>query len=101
MNTELHVGDAVKVYAPPPYYEYYIIGRIIYIETNEKEDMYEYGVLYYGRHRGDPQNSLLTLHTPSCNIKKMPVEHPPSCPSHSFTMDYVDELIEKERDESS
>ena len=93
-NLNLNVGDAVKVYAPGYQNEYFIVGRIIHIDY-EKNGI-EYGVIYFARNK-KPCQDLLTVQAPEYRVKKMAVENPPSCPSHSFVMDYVDEIVEKER----
>ncbi|MXV73438.1 hypothetical protein F4Z99_04065 [Candidatus Poribacteria bacterium] len=93
-NSNFNVGDAVKVYGSGHYSEYYIIGRIIHIDY--KKGGNEYGVLYYARNK-TPLQDLLTVQASEHQIRKMPVENPPCCPSHGFVMDYVDEIAENER----
>ena len=92
MNTEFQVTDPVKVYHPDPKSEFFLIGRIVYIDTHQNTDRKEYGVLYYPRH----SNDVDLIHAAESQLRKMPIENPPSCPSNSFTNDYIDEIVRKE-----
>ena len=63
-NTNFQVTDPVKVYTYDPDSEFYIIGRVFYIDT--AEDKNEYGVLYYGRHSKD----LRIIHAAEDRLRK-------------------------------
>ena len=91
-NTDFQVTDPVKVYTYDPDSEFYIIGRVFYIDT--AEDKNEYGVLYYGRHSKD----LRIIHAAEDRLRKMPVENPPGCPSNSLTHAHIEDMAEKEND---
>ena len=91
MNISIfNVGDAVKVFAPTPNSPFYLVGRVIYID--EINSQYEYGVIHYGR-----DSNILVIHVTADRTEASPVPNPPSCPSHGFTMDYVDEIVEREK----
>ena len=92
-NEKFNVGDAIKVFAPTPNSPFYLVGRIIYID--EINDEYEYGIIYYGRN-----SKILVIHVTAHRTKTSPVPNPPSCPSHGFTMDYVNEMVEREKSET-
>ena len=94
MNTEFQITDPVKVYHPDPKSEFFLIGRIVYIDTHQNTDRKEYGVLYYPRHSKD----VAVIHAAESLLKKMPIENPPSCPSNSVTNDYIDQIVRKEYD---
>ena len=91
-NTEFQVTDPVKVYHPDHISQFYMIGRIVYIDTDKKGN--EYGVLYYERHSSD----LLVMHATEDRLRKMPVENPPGCPSNSMAHAYIEDIIQKEND---
>ena len=86
--SNFNVGDAVKVYRNN------IIGRIIHIDITRTGK--EYGVIYFPKNANSYQD-MLTIQAAEHHIRKIPVKNPPSCPSHSFVMDYIDEIAEKER----
>ena len=89
-NTEFQVTDPVKVYHPDPHSQFYIIGRVVYIDTHEGRN--QYGILYYGRHCSD----LLVMHAAEDRLRKMPVENPPGCPSNSAAHANIEDRIQKE-----
>ena len=90
---ERNVGDPVRVYASSYGKEqFYIYGRIVYIDTFSDENKEnEYGILYYNR-----EKQLSGMHVPASRIVTAPVENPPSCPSHSTTMEYNDNIVDNE-----
>ena len=81
------IGDCVRAYGPENNSDYYVYGRIVYIDTYQEKPR-EYGVLHYNR-----KKELIVTCVPENQITRPPVPNPPSCPSHSFTMDYVDEIV--------
>ena len=95
---ELQVTDPVQVYCNYPYDQFYILGRIVYIdtpsETHEKDK--EYGVLFYDRDNDD----FKVIHVNEHKIRKLIAKHPAGCPTHSITIAYIDEIVEKERNGS-
>ena len=93
-GTKWNVGDPVKVHAPDEHKEFYLLGRITYIDT-EINGTKEFGVLYYGRNNKE----LLELHVPEDRVialKTLPYPNPGQLVSHSITMDYVDEAVKNE-----
>ena len=96
IKENFNIGDAVKVYAGGQHSQFYIIGRVIYIDTHHKRPkglQKEYGVLYYGRY----DQKLLIIHALVNRVEKAPSINPNGCPSHNFTMNYADEIAEKEK----
>ena len=91
-NTEFNVGDPVKVYHEDPIYEFYILGRIISI--NHYVDKVKYSVLYYSKNNSNLQT---IREVEKDRLKSFPEGNFAGCPSHSITMEYVDDLVRKER----
>lgn len=91
----LNVGDAVRVYAPNVIdSQLYIIGRVVHIDYEETDEIrIKYGIIYYGKQ----SDEIATITMPEGVVNLLQNQNPPGCPSHSFTMDYVDKLVRMER----
>ena len=89
-NTDFQVTDPVKVYDPDPRSQFFIIGRVVYIDTDKNTN--QYGVLYYERH----SKNLQVMKAAEYQMQKMPVENPTGCPSNSTAHAHIEDMIEKE-----
>ena len=92
---EFNVGDSVRVYASTYGKEqFYVYGRILYIDTHSDKpegEKKKYGILYYNR-----MKELKIMNVAEKQVIESPVENPPSCPSHSVTMEYADYLAKRD-----
>ena len=91
-EVQFQVTDPVKVYDPDPRSQFFIIGRIVYIDTNKNTN--RYGVLYYERR----SKNLQVMKAAEYQMGKMPVENPPGCPSNSTAHAHIEDMIAKEND---
>ena len=91
-NTEFQVTDPVKVYHPDTRSQFYLIGRIVYIDTHKGKN--QYGVLHYAKHT----KKLQVMPATENRLRKMPVENPPGCPSNSTAHAYIEDMIAKDND---
>ena len=96
-NRKFQQYDAVKVYAPEEYSPFYVIGRIIGINTHKyvdsRMDRVEYCVLYYGRH-----GKNVVIHVTEDRLRIMPMENPPFCPSNKVAKSYIEDSYEKNKE---